>query len=216
MDVDSSMNANYIAMAEEIRALLEESGKEQLLVGIAGPCGVGKSTTASRLHSLLPESMVVSMDGYHYTKERLRQFPDVEKAFACRGAHWTFDADRFFQDLSNLKNQKKGSFPSFDHAVGDPIEGDIVVNESHRIVLVEGNYLCLDLLPWSKLTTDVFDFTYFLSADISVIEERVYSRHMSLGYGDEYSRNRVNTNDSPNAVLILKDSHRANKIVQSV
>ena len=33
--------------------------------------------------------------------------------------------------------------PSFDHGVGDPVEGDIVVGPDHRLVLVEGNYLLL-------------------------------------------------------------------------
>lgn len=33
--------------------------------------------------------------------------------------------------------------PSFDHGVGDPVEGDIAVSPSHRFVIVEGNYLLL-------------------------------------------------------------------------
>jgi hypothetical protein len=48
------------------------------------------------------------------------------------------------------------------------------------------------------------------------VEERVYLRHMSLGYGEEASRRRVLQNDSPNAVLILASRDRSDKIVQSV
>lgn len=33
--------------------------------------------------------------------------------------------------------------PSFDHGVGDPVEGDIAVSPSHQFVVVEGNYLLL-------------------------------------------------------------------------
>ena len=33
--------------------------------------------------------------------------------------------------------------PSFDHGVGDPVEGDIAVSPSHQFVIVEGNYLLL-------------------------------------------------------------------------
>ncbi len=36
--------------------------------------------------------------------------------------------------------------PSFDHGVGDPVEDDIRVTPSHRIVLSEGNYLLLGAL----------------------------------------------------------------------
>jgi len=37
--------------------------------------------------------------------------------------------------------------PSFDHGVGDPVEGDIVVRPRHRLALVEGNYLLLGAPP---------------------------------------------------------------------
>lgn len=33
--------------------------------------------------------------------------------------------------------------PSFDHGVGDPVDGDIEVTPVHRVVLAEGNYLLL-------------------------------------------------------------------------
>ena len=33
--------------------------------------------------------------------------------------------------------------PSFDHGLGDPVEGDIAVSPSHQFVIVEGNYLLL-------------------------------------------------------------------------
>ena len=36
-----------------------------------------------------------------------------------------------------------GSFPSFDHRVGDPVDDDIVVEPEHRVVLIEGNYVLL-------------------------------------------------------------------------
>lgn len=36
--------------------------------------------------------------------------------------------------------------PSFDHGVGDPVENDICVLPSHRVVLSEGNYLLLGAL----------------------------------------------------------------------
>jgi pantothenate kinase len=36
-----------------------------------------------------------------------------------------------------------GEYPSFDHALGDPVAGDIKVCKEHRVVLVEGNYLLL-------------------------------------------------------------------------
>lgn len=39
------------------------------------------------------------MDGYHYYKHQLDQFDDPEEAHARRGAAFTFDADRFVNDV---------------------------------------------------------------------------------------------------------------------
>lgn len=44
-----------------------------------------------------------------------------------RGAHWTFDVERFLEDIKNLRRTGEGSFPSFDHHIGDPIEDAIKV-----------------------------------------------------------------------------------------
>jgi pantothenate kinase len=41
--------------------------------------------------------------------------------------------------------------PSFDHAKKDPVERDIFVLSSQKIVLLEGNYLLLDESPWKVI-----------------------------------------------------------------
>ena len=43
-----------------------------------------------------------------------------------------------------------GQYPSFDHAVGDPVERDIEVCKEHRIVLIEGNYVLLGAYHMSQ------------------------------------------------------------------
>jgi pantothenate kinase len=41
--------------------------------------------------------------------------------------------------------------PSFDHAVQDPVEGDIPIPSSTKIVIVEGNYTLLDEETWNEI-----------------------------------------------------------------
>jgi pantothenate kinase len=41
--------------------------------------------------------------------------------------------------------------PSFDHALKDPVEDDIRIASSQRIVLLEGSYLLLDEQPWKGI-----------------------------------------------------------------
>ncbi len=45
-----------------------------------------------------------------------------------------------------VRFEREVLLPSFQHGVGDPLEGDIFVSRRHDLVLVEGNYLLLGAL----------------------------------------------------------------------
>lgn len=105
--------------------------------------------------------------------------------------------------------------PSFDHAAGDPCEGDIMVLPCHSIVLVEGNYVLLDSEPWAVLKREVFDDTWFVDVDIDVAMERVFQRQVAIGVQPDVSRSRIAGNDRPNAELIMGSKRAARVIVPS-
>ena len=48
--------------------------------------------------------------------------PDPKEAHRRRGAHWTFDGERFLREVAAARRSGRGSFPGFDHAIGDPVE----------------------------------------------------------------------------------------------
>ena len=155
------------------------------------------------------------MDGYHYYKSRLREMPDVELAFARRGAPWTFDSEKFVSDLEHAKEKGEGLFPSFDHSIGDPSENAIHVTSSHDFVIVEGLYLLLDKDPWVRLK-DMLDMTIFIDSDMSILRERLINRHMvSFGMSREEAAQRADTNDIPNALEVIAMKHRADIILQN-
>lgn len=45
---------------------------------------------------------------------------DPKTAHARRGAAFTFNSQKFVNDIANAKKTGKGKFPSFDHAKKDP------------------------------------------------------------------------------------------------
>ena len=60
------------------------------------------------------------------------------------------------KDMVNAKSTGTGSFPDFDHAAGDPNEGQIKLDTSVEVVFVEGNYVLLKQDPWCELSNNIF------------------------------------------------------------
>lgn len=101
-----------------------------------------------------------TQDGFHYPKSILPTLQNAECAFRRRGAPFTFDAEAFVELVKDLREtpvtevaNAAQSFhaPSFDHAIKDPIENDIYIPSSQRIVILEGNYLLLNEHPWDQI-----------------------------------------------------------------
>lgn len=108
------------------------------------------------------QAVAVPMDGYHFTRKELANVAktlgddDGTKGMSRRGAPWTFDAKALAEDLANAKASGKASLPEYDRALSDPVDNAVTVEESHQIVLVEGNYLILGLLGAEVETTTNF------------------------------------------------------------
>jgi hypothetical protein len=167
------MEATYDRLAKQATDLYH-SGKGTGLggrcwIGIAGGPGAGKSTLAAAVADRICEleakpgssknsniqAVAVPMDGYHYTRAKLASVTqalgdsdndDGTKGMSRRGAPWTFDANALARDLGAAKALGRASLPEYDRVLSDPVDDAVVVEESHQIVLVEGNYLILGLL----------------------------------------------------------------------
>jgi pantothenate kinase len=212
--------ANQIG--EAFKVLNELELKQTFWVGICGVPGAGKTTFAGELCEQLRRRLrtvaVVPMDGYHYERKVLDTFPDPKLAHDRRGAPFTFDAQRFARDMKDarklLEQEGKASFfPSFDHAVKDPVERGIMVPADAEIVIVEGNYLLLDETGWRD-ARDVLDRIYFLSVDLRVAKQRLAARHAQVwNWPLERAMRRVEESDYLNMVLINTTMDRANEVI---
>lgn len=168
------------------------------LIAIIGIPGSGKSTLCDALTTKLPNTIALPMDGYHLPRKQLS-----EQEMKRRGAPHTFDHPSLKKDLENLKHNREGSFPSFDHADKDPKPNAIRIAPDTPMVFVEGNYLLLK--EWNL--ESLFDFTIFINCDLKVAMDRVVQRLHQCGICTslEEAMLQVQNNDLLNAQLILED-----------
>ena len=193
-----------------------ESATPRWMIGLAGMPGSGKSTLASRLAEAVnartaPNTVVaLGMDGFHFTKAELRQFPNAAEAFARRGAPWTFDTTALQQRLNLLRAEASRAdipWPGFEHAVGDPVEGASTVLASTRLVIVEGLYLLHHADGWEAISP-LFDERWYLDTPLETAMERLALRHMQAwGMTRDQAEHRIATSDGLNAELV-RDSAR--------
>lgn len=69
--------------------------------------------------------------------------------------------------------------------------------------------------PWRQLRS-VLDESWFIDCDLDDAMQRVYGRQVAIGLRPEVSRERIRSNDRPNAELIAQTSAHADLVVPSL
>ena len=137
---------------------------------------------------LLPNAIVMPMDGYHYSLDKLRRMENSQDVVYRRGAPDTFDPCSLKQDLKRILygNESTVSIPGFDHAIGDP-EPDqhTYIRGQHNIVICEGIYLLHDSDGWEDVK-NYLDYSIYIQAEIDTCINRLKERNKCIpGYTDE-------------------------------
>lgn len=201
---------------------LSVSTPKRILIGLAGLPGSGKTTLAQQLQldflSAHPNCsmQVLSMDGFHLSKAQLQALPNPERAFARRGAPWTFDALGFVQKLRELKGgQRRVTWPIFEHRVGDPVADAIVIEPNCQLILVEGLYILYREQAWAGLE-GLWDETWYLDTPLELAQARLVQRHQQAwGISQAAALERVLSSDAKNAALVASLRERAGYLVQA-
>jgi pantothenate kinase len=191
---------------------------ERLIIGLCGIPASGKSSLAQGIVKRVNQisanggsseiAIYIGLDGWHLSRSTLARLPDPHEAFARRGAHWTFSATGYLDFVSKLRAPIADSpihAPSFSHALKDPVEDDLEVTSFHRVVLIEGLYVFLNVEPWS-VAGHLLDERWLLEVDVEVARERLVQRHLKSGVTDnlEDALLRARDNDTPSTLYRLR------------
>ncbi|KAJ5474643.1 Phosphoribulokinase/uridine kinase [Penicillium sp. IBT 31633x] len=207
----------------------------RLMIAISGIPGSGKTGLATMMAARInkiyasenpntptPIAIALPMDGYHLTRAQLAAMPDPVYAAARRGAAFTFDGEKFLALVRALRQpitSQTGSLyaPSFDHAVKDPVDGDIAIPAACRVIFFEGNYLGLNREPWNTAAA-LMDELWFVDVDFEVARKRLIRRHVKAGIAkdEEEADKRARENDLVNGREIVDERLPVQEIVSSI
>jgi pantothenate kinase len=185
---------------------------ERIIVAIAGPPGSGKSTLTAALVIALAErhgvkAQVIPMDGFHYDNAILQQLALTTK----KGAPETFDVGGLEATLKRLLASDRLEYiavPVFDRDRDFSRASAQLIDIQTKVLLVEGNYLLMENLPWSSLK-QYFDLTAMILSDEATLRARLTKRWLDLNLSEAEATSKVETNDIPNARRVIKESLRA-------
>jgi type I pantothenate kinase len=158
------------------------------VIGVAGSVAVGKSTFARILRALLarwpdhPRVDLVTTDGFLFPNRVL----ETRGLLGRKGFPESYDVKTLVQFMADVKAARGAVHaPVYSHQAYDIVPGEFQVVARPDIVIVEG----LNVLqtgegapgrPARLFVSDFFDFSIYIDADESHIEDWYISRFMAL------------------------------------
>ncbi len=219
---EKNINEIFLPLVRDLTDL-HRKNRRGVLAFLAAPPGAGKSTLASFLESLssknteFEEIQAIGMDGFHRRQEYLlshtlirdgREIPMVD----VKGTPETFDLEKLEEAIKKVASGEMCGWPVYDRLLHDPVEDVITV--SKNIVLLEGNYLLLDIDGWDRLSSYA-DYTIQVRAEESMLRDRLVSRRIASGHASETAGEFVDFSDMYNASLCLNRSKKADLMLRT-
>lgn len=201
---------------ELLETLSNSPDKGRYFLGITGCPAAGKSMLAKSLKDEInfrtgdDLTTVVPMDGFHLPNSILRE----RGLLNMKGAPETFDADSFVELITRLHEFPNQIImcPEYDRKIHDPVENAITIKPGNRLLIVEGNYLLLNISPWNSIRTKMNE-VWYIDTPLKTVKEQLLRRHIAGGASRDEAERKVALVDLPNAELVKKTILSTDKIV---
>jgi len=211
----------YEPLAKLILERCSQSHRQ--IVALAGPPGSGKTAFAAILslviNAITGESVAISvgMDGWHFPNKYLDTHLVLQEdgripLRQVKGAPESFDTEAIGAFLGQVSRASTLTFPVYSRETHDPVVEGGVINEAHRVVIIEGNYWLLDELPW-KTFQKYFDLKIFISAKPQDLITGLRERHLRGGKTPEWVAEHIRRVDIPNMERVLEHSIPADAVI---
>ena len=210
---ERAVSGIFVPFLEKLTEMQRAAGR-RILVMLAAPPGAGKSTLLSFLSRLAEETegagriQTIGMDGFHRRQEYLLSHDTVRdgkpvRMVEVKGAPETFDLPALTERVKRLAAGETIGWPVYDRLLHNPVENAVRVDG--EIVILEGNYLLLDVDGWRELRSFA-DYTVSVRAEEELLRERLISRRLKTGVGVDEAVRFVDFSDMPNVRLCLSCS----------
>ena len=208
---EESLKNIFIPLLEHLSGMCEKKGK-RIIVMLAAPPGAGKSTLAHFLGYLsegtegVQPILPIGMDGFHHYQDYLDTNTMMREGKAhlmkeFKGAPETFDLPKLTEKIKQISEGEDCGWPEYYRIAHNPIEDAIRIQG--EIILIEGNYLLLDLKGWKELR-EYADYTIKIMADETLLKNRLVERKALSGISREEAEAFVENSDLYNVRTCLK------------
>ncbi|KAI9610051.1 hypothetical protein H4Q26_007045 [Puccinia striiformis f. sp. tritici PST-130] len=177
-------------------------------------------------------SIVIGLDGCRSVLDTFEDtnsdkiiFKDPIEARLRRGSPETFDSTKYLNFLQVItdptRRTSEGEIeyaPGFSHTLKDPIERQIAILPTHKIIILEGLYTSLQSNPVWKQASLMVHTPIRIDVHPDIARLRLVNRHLISGICDHRSQaeQRVDSNDGPNGDFLLKNSRLPEYIITSI
>lgn len=210
----------FLPLLKQLQQLQKEK-KERLIVFMAAPPAVGKTTLCEFLEHLskqdeaLTNIQSLGLDGFHYHSDYINSHDAIvlgEKVpmKQVKGCPETYDTEKLNQKLMNIKTEDI-LWPIYDRNIHDVVENQIKVTQD--IILIEGNWLMLKEEPWRSIQ-QYADYKILILAEQEMLKERLITRKEKGGLSKEEAEAWYENSDSKNVIRVLNDSIKGDLLLK--